>query len=84
MTLTEHVDEIFETTRALYRAEEWGKLNAAMVADVVLAGDNPTILITWLTATLPCKSRLFSRSAVYANVRHLLGENADKVLKGLE
>jgi hypothetical protein len=46
--------------------------------------DNITILVAWLTITMPAKDRLVGRDRLISRVRELEPDRADRLLKGLQ
>lgn len=80
------ITRLYDEVDVLGRSKNWDKMNSWLIANTVLPVSNGDVvmLITLLTATLPFKSKLLHRSSVYKATADLLGDRADKVLKGLE
>lgn len=76
----------YDEVQSYVQSKNWNGLNGWLIANAVVPVTKGDVvsLITLLTLTLPVKSKLFNRASVYKATSDLLGERADKVLKGLE
>jgi len=76
----------YDEVRSYVQSKNWNGLNGWLIANAVIPVTRGDVvaLITLLTLTLPVKSKLVHRASVYKATSDLLGDRADKILKGLE
>lgn len=79
-------NKLYSEIEAFVRAQNWNGLNSWLISNAAPSAVRGDVveLITLLTLTLPVKSKLLHRASVYKAASDILGDRADKVLKGLE
>lgn len=76
----------YDEVQSYVQSKDWNGLNSWLIANAVVPVTRGDVvaLITLLTLTLPVKSKLLHRTSIYKAASDLLGDRAEKVLKGLE